>query len=222
MFCFWIFLYGLLYSLSETVASLYVDSVWLTPLTMLAYILLLLRWLTGTGKLTRMGLSRIHLSKTADLLYLIPLLLLPALNLPGMTAPVPLHYMLLMFCVCFAEELMFRGCLLSVLLRHLGKWGILCAALAFSLMHSVNLFSGAPASYVLVQMLLAFFSGVYYSLIRIHFKSLYPCIFSHFLTNITASTHYFIPGYYPILIAVLICSGLVLYFNISFQSEDMS
>ena len=222
MFFFWVFLYGLLYSAAEAAAPLTGNSPWLTPLAMLGYILLLFCWLIRTKRLSCMGLSPIRLRSGRDLLYLIPLILLPVLNLTGIMAPPPLHYILLMFCVCVAEELLFRGCLLSVLIRRLGKWGILWASLAFSLMHGVNLLSGVPLSYVLMQMLLAFFAGIYYSLTRIYFKSLYPCIAAHFLTNITANTGFVISEYYPVLIAVLSCSGLVLYSKISFKLEDIS
>lgn len=220
MLFFWIFLYGLLYTLAEAVTPLAGNSPWLTPLTMLGYLLILLFRLAYTKQLNVMGLSFVQLQTKTDIVYLLPLLILPALNIYSSASRPPSPYVLLMFSVCFAEELLFRGYLLSGLVHYLGKWGIVCTALLFSLLHSVNLFSAMEPSYVLAQMLLAFFVGIYFSLICIYFKSLYPCIAAHFLTNITAQSDGFPTCYYLILIAVLSSFGFFLYFKISSALED--
>ena len=222
MLFFWILLYGLLYSAAEAATPMAGNWPWLTPLAMLGYILILLSRVVYTKQRKNMGLTRVHLSAKTDCFYLIPLLILPLLNLSGRTFWNPPHYILLMFSVCFAEELLFRGYLLSVLVRCHGKWGIFLSSLVFSLLHCVNLLSGTSLTYVLAQMLLAFFIGVYYSLIRIYFKSLYPCIAAHFLTNITAYSSSTIPGHYLLLTAVLGCFGSVLFSKISSDLEDIS
>lgn len=219
---FWVFLYGFSYSLAETVTHFTGGSLWVTPLTMLGYCLLLFFWLIHTNRAAAIGLSPVRLHAKTDLIYLIPLLILPVLNLSG-TAPMnPPHYTLLMISVCFAEELLFRGFLLSFLIRHLGRWGIFCSALAFSLLHCVNFFSDMPASYVLIQILLALFVGIYYSLVRLCCKSLYPCIIAHFLTNITASADAISLTYTSFHIVTLTICGFVLYFKISSELEDLS
>lgn len=222
MVFFWVFLYGLLYTLAETAAPLVNNSPWLTPLTMLSYLLVLLFRLFYTKQLKIMGLSFVQLQIKTDIVYLLPLLILPALNFCSSASRPSSPYVLLMFSVCFAEELLFRGYLLSGFMHRIGKRGIFCAALIFSLMHSVNFFSGAAFSYVLMQMFLSFLYGIYYGLIRIYFKSLYPCIAAHFFTNITALSNNFIPRYYLILIVVMSCFGYFLYSKISSELEDVT
>lgn len=221
MLFFWVFLYGFLYSLAETAAHFAGGSPWVTPLTMLGYLLLLFSWLIRSNRTSEPGLSPVRLRTKADLIFLIPLLILPVLNLSGSVSVCPPHYILLMFSVCCVEEIMFRGVLLSFLIHHLGRWGILCAAFAFSILHCVNFFSDIPFSYVLVQILLAFFVGIYYNLIRLYCRSLYPCIAAHFLTNITASTEAVSPPYTILHIVILTGCGFILYSKISSELEDL-
>ena len=222
MLIFWVFLYGLSYLLAESVSSAAGNCLWLTPLVMLGYIVILFTWLTYTNQAGKLGLSSIQLHTQTDFIYFIPLLAIPVQNLLSGSALISSHSILLMFSVCCAEEVMFRGFLLPFLCRHLGLWGILCAALAFSCLHSVNLFSGLLPSYVLIQMCLAFFIAIYYSLIRLYYKSLYPCIAAHFLTNITASSNSLYFEYCLLHIIILICCEIVLYSKISSKLEDIS
>lgn len=222
MLIFWVFLYGLTYLLADSVSTAAGNCLWITPLVMLGYIVILFIWLIYTNQARKLGLSPIRLHTQADVIYFIPLLVIPAMNLSSGSALLSAHSILLMFSICCAEELMFRGFLLSFLCRHLGKSGILCAAFAFSFLHSVNLLSGAPISYVLMQMCLAFFIAIYYSLTRLYYKSLYPCIAAHFFTNITASSNSISFEHCLLHIIILICCEIVLYSKISSKLEDIS
>ena len=222
MIFFWILLYGLLYMAAEAAAPLAGYWPWLIPLVMLGYILMLLCYLVHTGQQKTVGLSAMQRMTGLGFLHWIPMLLFPVMNLSGAASVEPLHGILLMFCVSFAEEILFRGYFLSTLVCRYGKWGILYTSLLFALMHSVNILSGMPPFYVLMQVILAFFVGVYYSLSRIYFRSLYPSVIAHFLTNITAHSGDIIIGNCLILIVVLSCCGWILYSKISSDLEDIS
>ena len=222
MLFLWIFFYGLVYSLAEAVTPFAGNSPWLTPLCMLGYILFLLRQLVRAKKMETVGLCPMQVSETSDILYLLPLLILPAMNLYSGGTLAPLRDILLMLCISVAEELLFRGYLLSVFFRRLGFWGIPGSALVFALAHCANLLSGAPVFYILVQIQLAFFAGSYYSLVRMRFQSLLPCIAAHFLTNITAGSGIVLPNQYLIPIALFCIFGSGLFSKLSSELEDIS
>lgn len=209
MLFLWIILYGLLYCLSEAAAPMLNAAAWLTPITMVIYIGLLLLWVCRTGQQQAAGLVFFRLRK-GDLPVFLPLMVLPLCNLVTTGNPaISLFSMLLTLCTCTAEELFFRGFLLSFLRKKVGLQSVLIAALTFSLFHSVNIFSGWDIPSVLMQMLLAFSAGIYYCLIRISCGSLIPCIAAHFLTNLTAGSLITIRFSESMIIWGL-CTGLLL------------
>lgn len=222
MLFFWVFFYGLVYSLAEAVTPFLGNSPWLTPLCMLGYVLVLLRKLARAKQTEAVGLCAMEISETADVLYLLPLLILPAMNLYTGGTVAPLRDILLMICISIAEEMLFRGYILSAFVRRLGFWGIPGSALIFALTHCANLLSGAPVFYVLTQMQLAFFAGTYYSLVKLRFRSLLPCIAAHFLTNITAGSGNVLPNQYLIPIALFCGFGSGLFSKLSSELEDIS
>lgn len=186
MIFFWIILYGLVFCLSEQAASRLPESQWTVPLAMLVYTLLLLRWIHRSGQQDHAGLSTPRFSGGAALFFL-PLGILPLCNLlfTG-AAPVSGPVLILTLCTCTAEELFFRGFLLSFLRQIRFPRYCLAAAAAFALFHCGTLFTGASLGYVCTQVLLAFSAGLYYGLIRCFCGTLLPCIAAHFFVNITA------------------------------------
>lgn len=157
-------------------------------MAMLLYVLILILWLFRTGQSAHIGITPIRWTGFGDCLYFLPLLLLPVYNLleSGGTVCDSLTAVL-MISVSIAEELFFRGFLLS----YLRKWGIktsvLMAGMIFALFHSINL-GGTAMAYTVMQMVCALAIGVYYGIIRVKYDSLLPCAIAHILTNITGAS----------------------------------
>ncbi len=140
-----------------------------------------------------------------NLLWLLPYGLLPAANLLAG----PLSFggwaeIFVMLWVCVVEEIAFRGIFLCYVP---GKQGILLSAAVFALLHGANLLAGADVFYTLLQMALAFGMGICWGGIRCRFGSIIPCIFLHFLTNLTAGEPAFFPGAAWTIGAVALCLG---------------
>lgn len=189
MLFLWILLYGLIFSLSEYAAALFNAQAWMTAMTMTVYIILLLCWICRTGQRQAVGLV-FPCIQVKDAVWLLPLIVLPLGNRVATgSQDFSVYSVLLTLCICMAEELFFRGFLLSFLQSRLGLRGVFTAALIFALFHGVNLLSGWNPQYVIIQIFLAFSVGMYLSVLRLFCGSLVPGIAAHFLTNLTAGSH---------------------------------
>lgn len=91
--------------------------------------------------------------------------------------------------VAFFEELFFRGYLIYELCDRFGlsasKSAVMSAAL-FGALHMVNALH-APFEYTVFQTLYALFIGVCLGFLRIHGRSIVPCVGVHFLINVTSA-----------------------------------
>ncbi|MFY9262632.1 MAG: CPBP family intramembrane metalloprotease [Actinomycetaceae bacterium] len=84
--------------------------------------------------------------------------------------------------VGIAEETMFRRVTFIALLNHTNlKTAVFSSAIVFSLLHSVNVFAGLPATKMLFQLAMTFFAGIFYALMYYHTRSLVLAIASHWL-----------------------------------------
>jgi len=101
-------------------------------------------------------------------------------------AALPPHSMLL-FAQLFSslEEVLFRGVLLTMLVRAYGaRRAIAYSAAAFGLMHLPSVFAGTPVVTALAQVVWAFLFGLAYGYIFIMSGSLLPCMVLHWLSNV--------------------------------------
>jgi membrane protease YdiL (CAAX protease family) len=101
-------------------------------------------------------------------------------------APVLPPQSMLLFAVMFSslEEVLFRGVLLTMLLRvYSPRKSIVCSAAAFGLMHLPAVFVGTPVVSVLAQVLWAFLFGLFYGYIFLASGSLLPSMVIHWLSN---------------------------------------
>ncbi|MBS9774337.1 MAG: CPBP family intramembrane metalloprotease [Tenacibaculum sp.] len=86
------------------------------------------------------------------------------------------------FLVGFSEELMYRGIVFNAFFKtHSKLKTILISAVAFSLLHSVNIFGGLTFYEMLGQLLMTFLFGLFSALIFMRIKSIIPLIFFHWL-----------------------------------------
>jgi membrane protease YdiL (CAAX protease family) len=94
---------------------------------------------------------------------------------------------MLLFAQMFSslEEVLFRGVLLTLLLRvYSPRKAVVCSAAAFGLMHLPAVFAGTPVILVLGQVVWAFLFGVFYGYIVLRSGSLLPSMVIHWLSNV--------------------------------------
>ena len=114
------------------------------------------------------------------LLGLFPLLLL-AFSKTIHQLPAPTIAMAAVFClfVGIAEEGLFRGVILNVLLPK-GIWqAVLLSSLLFGSVHSLNIFAGFPLNTAVAEMLSALGFGTFLAAVRLRTNSLRPGIIAH-------------------------------------------
>lgn len=207
----WVALYGLTYILAEQISQILHPADWIVPLAMTVYVGFLILWIYRTGQCRKIGFCTVRNFRPKQYLYCLPLLVLPLYNLMTVQAGVvTFSTCVRMVCVSVAEEIFFRGFLLHYLSKQGLLRGILAASAIFAVFHCVNLFRSAEPLYTLMQILCAFAVGICYCAIVIKGNSLFPGMFAHCLTNITAigvDTGWRMPGLW-LCIGVHVCYGI--------------
>jgi membrane protease YdiL (CAAX protease family) len=83
------------------------------------------------------------------------------------------------------EEVLFRGVLLTMLLRvYSPRKAVIGSAAAFGLMHLPAMLAGTPTVFVLGQVVWAFLFGLFYGYIFLKSGSLLPSMVIHWLSNV--------------------------------------
>jgi hypothetical protein len=122
--------------------------------------------------------------------------------------------------VGIAEETMFRGIILHALLTKLNsRKAILFSAIAFSLLHSINIIGGVPIDGMFLQLGLTFIAGFYLTAAMVKIKSILPLIFWHWLWDFMTMGSNLIGHKSSImivssLILVELVFGLIIWFGI--------
>ena len=155
--------------------------------------LFLLWWLQKNGLMKAFGLNRPKTSGK-QMLYYLPLILLCTSNLwLGITcnlspAGLAIH-ILLMLCVGFLEELIFRGFLFEALAKDNLKTAVVVSSLTFGIGHIVNLFNGSGMAFTdnLLQIVFAVAVGFLFVMVYLKSGSLIPCILAHEAINISSA-----------------------------------
>ncbi|HEY9824185.1 MAG TPA: type II CAAX endopeptidase family protein [Stenomitos sp.] len=84
--------------------------------------------------------------------------------------------------VGFGEEIMYRGIVLHAFLTtRRVRWAMLVSAIAFSLLHAVNVFGGLPLQAVPIQLLNTFQFGFVFAPLMLKLNSILPLIIFHWL-----------------------------------------
>jgi hypothetical protein len=82
--------------------------------------------------------------------------------------------------VGISEEMMFRGIILHTLLAKMtAQKAVIVSAIAFSLLHSINIIAGMPLYTMSVQLVFSFIAGFYLATVMIKTKSIIPLIIWH-------------------------------------------
>lgn len=84
--------------------------------------------------------------------------------------------------VGFGEEIMYRGIVLHAFLTTgRVRWAMFVSAIAFSLLHAVNVFGGVPLLAVPIQLLNTFQFGFFFAPLMLKLNNILPLIIFHWL-----------------------------------------
>ena len=157
----------------------------------LAMSVFLLCMLKKYGLFRAFGLNR-PAQSAKKLLFYLPLMVICSSNLwNGISvnrtpAELCIH-ILLMLCVGFLEELIFRGFLFEAMAKSCLRSAILVSSLTFGLGHIINLFNGRDLTEVLFQIVLAVAMGFLFVMIYLRSGSILPCMAGHAAVNILSA-----------------------------------
>lgn len=187
MYFVWIFLYQITNSISWELSQVIGIIYPILAISMVIYVVALLYWLKKRNKIDDVAFRNIDYLQLKKCLCGIPLLVLPLYNLiTTKNHTISVSFWIWTFCLVIVEELFFRGFLYDLL----AKWNtcgyVLISSLLFGVVHFVNIFEGQDRIYVCMQVLCAFAAGISYAALIVKCGSIFPCIFVHFLTNISA------------------------------------
>lgn len=124
-------------------------------------------------------------------LYFIPLIIISCVNLYNEinisnSLTEIIFYILIMLCVGFIEEIIFRGFLFKMIMKISINQAVIVTSITFGIGHIVNLFNGSLMLETLFQIFYAFILGYLYVIIFLKTDSIIPAIASHSFINATS------------------------------------
>ena len=153
----------------------------------------LLLWLQKYDLMTVFKLNKPTQSGKRMLFY-IPLLMVCTFGLWNgwnmNLKPVELcFHIVLMICVGFLEELIFRGFLFEAMAKDNVKSAIVVSSVTFGIGHIINLVNGRGMDFtaVLIQIVVAVAMGFLLVMIYLRSGSIIPCMITHAVFNITSA-----------------------------------
>lgn len=186
-------LYCLLQSLANPLGRLVGSRYAAGALLCLAQALFLRRFVHQNRLAEKYGLCRPAVP-AKQVLYYIPLAVLSTSNLwngiaVNLSWAETLWYILLMLCVGFLEELIFRGLLFQAMAKDSLPMATAVSSLTFGLGHLLNLVNGSGMSLAdnLLQVTSAIAFGFLFSALALRCGSLLPCMLAHGAINITSA-----------------------------------
>ena len=183
----WIGIYVLSFSLADGLSARLGIEKLLTAVVGLVLTVGLFVWTCKQGLGRKMGLIPPEIAPK-QVLYYIPLLLIPTVNLwfgahINFTFLEICLYVFSMLCVGFLEELIFRGFLFKALCRDNLKTAIFISSVTFGAGHIVNLLNGAELVSTLMQIVYAIAIGFTFTYLFLVSGSIWPCIICHGTIN---------------------------------------
>ena len=183
----WIGIYVLSFSLADSLSAEIGVEKSVTALWGLALTVGLFVWTCKQGLGRKMGLIAPEIAPK-QVLYYIPLVLIPTVNLwhgahINLSVLEICLYVFSMLCVGFLEELIFRGFLFKALCGDNLKTAIIISAVTFGAGHIVNLLNGAELVSTLMQITYAIAIGFAFTYLFLAGGSIWPCIICHGAIN---------------------------------------
>lgn len=189
----WIMAYILLVNIGDNISvSIGVESL-ATVVLLIAFSIVLLIYIKKNSWFELYGFRKIKKSDLTKALFYIPL-----------AVTIPLHYLrgikyelgftgfllaiLLMICVGFIEEAIFRGFLYQGILKNSNKVrAVLVSGITFAIGHIVNLLRGYTSADQINQVVIGIFIGIALALIVALTNNILPCVLYHIFFNISGT-----------------------------------
>lgn len=158
------------------------------------------------------GINDLKLLNYKNLLFCIPMILIPLVNLRfGIHINYSWGQLILisisMLGVGFSEEILFRSFLMKAVMNKSTKAAILFPSILFGVIHLTNLFGGADIIATILQAIYAVSFSLMCSLFYYKTNNIIPCMICHSITNITNS---FLPDNLSIQYQCVGCIAFIL------------
>lgn len=158
------------------------------------------------------GINDLKLLNYKNLLFCIPMILIPLVNLRfGIHINYSWGQLILisisMLGVGFSEEILFRSFLMKAVMNKSTKAAILFPSILFGVIHLTNLFGGADIMATILQVIYAVSFSLMCSLFYYKTNNIIPCMICHSITNITNS---FLPDDLSIQYQCIGCIAFIL------------
>ena len=165
-----------------------------SPVLMLGLLvlsLLIILFVRMTDAVAYYGLKG-WISDNKAMLWLIPLYIVSSTNLwagisPNYPMPGLLYASVMMACVGFVEEMIFRGFLFKAMLKDSKAiTAVVVSSVTFGMGHIVNLFIGQELAETLIQIVFAVAIGFIFTMVFYKGGSLWPCILAHSFIDVAS------------------------------------
>jgi uncharacterized protein len=210
----WILAYIVLVNIGDNLPTILGMEDLATVIILIAFSLILLFYLKKNNWFELYGFNKIKKSDLTKALFYIPLII-----------TIPLHYfrginkelgstgfilaILLMMCVGFLEELLFRGFLYQGILKEKGiTRAVLISGVTFGIGHVVNLARGYSSGDQIIQIIAGIFVGILLALIVALTNNIIPCVLWHIFFNFsgTVTNSNLKMETFMVLIVAIICT----------------
>lgn len=189
----WIIIYIVLVNIGDIVSeSIGIDSL-ATAALLVGLTLVLISYVRRNQWSVYYGLTGISSQAARKSLFFVPLVLITAGHYlrgikPALTVQDVAIIFVLMICVGFIEELLFRGLLFRAIERQSGvNRAILISGVTFGIGHIVNLARGMAVADQMIQIVAGIFIGIALAYLFVVTRSILPGAIFHVLFNISGN-----------------------------------
>lgn len=210
----WILTYIVIVNIGDNMPEILGIDNLATVFLLIAFSLLLLLYLKKNNWFAFYGFNKIKKSDLYKTLFYIPLIITIFTHyFRGIN--VELGYsgfsigIILMICVGFIEELIFRGFLYQGILKESGiTRAVIISGATFGIGHVVNLLRGYSMADQINQIVIGIFIGIVLALIVAYTNNIIPCVLYHILFNIsgTITNSNLEMETHMVIITVIICA----------------
>lgn len=191
----WLGLYLVLNTITDNIAgAMNTDFHFVSAIPNLVLAIICYFYLKGTGIARDIGLLTEPTEKPSVMLYYIPLLILPFLNLlyginTSLTASEIVSLLAMYIGVGFMEEVVFRGLMFKALLKKWNRYIVVAfISFTFAIGHIVSMVAiGQSSTDTVLQIVNAFVVGFMFMAVILASGNLTICIIAHILYNFLAN-----------------------------------
>lgn len=184
---FWAYLYLLICTITGKIIECFEVPYFIKTISIVFYVIGLLWWTKRQKKYNDLRLNINNNFLSQKMIKLLPLLMLPIVNIAVYGIKLEFCNTVTMLCVAMIEEIFFRGFLQRFFEKKSLAVAIYLTNIIFALLHIINYVLIKDTALMPMQILAAFCVGTCFSVVTMKYDSIIPCIFFHFLINVTGN-----------------------------------